>query len=311
MKRRPRILVVGSINMDLVIRCDKAPAGGETLLGESYTYIPGGKGANTAVAAARLGAEVTFAGKVGRDANGEILKNNLRNEGICTDFLGTDEKSGTGLAPIVVEKNGQNRIIVIAGANMTIEKADIQKAFEREYDAVMMQLEISQDIIIETCRIAKEKGVPVVLDAGPAQPFPLDKLVQLEILSPNETETLSLTGIEIESEADAKHAAEILQMKSNAKIIVIKMGGRGAYLYHNGTGKIYPSKKVEVVDTTAAGDAFTAALTFRYITTGDIEQAMIYANYVGALAVTKLGAQPSLPTAEEVEKFVESLKTCN
>jgi ribokinase len=307
-RKVPRILVVGSINMDLVIKCDNAPDGGETVLGQSYSYIPGGKGANAAVAAARLGAEVTFAGRVGKDANGASLRANLCREGISADFIGEDETNGTGLAAITLEKTGQNRIIVIPGANMSIEKEDIHKAFERDYDAVMMQFEISREIIIETCRIAREKGIPVILDAGPAQPFPLDKLGELEIISPNETETFSLTGIKINSIEDAKTASKLLQEKSNAKLVVIKLGDKGAYLYQNGEGELFPSHKVEVVDTTAAGDAFTAALTCEYTATGDIRQAIRYANFVGALAVTKLGAQPSLPTAEEVRSFSKGLK---
>lgn len=304
MSRKPSILLVGSINMDLVVKSEYVPNGGETILGESYDYIPGGKGANQGVAAARLGGEVTFVGKVGQDANGKQLKSNLKREGINTDFVMEDSESRTGLAVIMVEETGQNRIIVISGANMSITKENVQKAFEKSYDAVIVQFEIPRDIVIETCRLAKEKNIPVILDAGPAQNFPIELLQGLEIISPNETEAFALTGIEVNSAESAEEASKILRDKCNAKIVVLKMGDRGSYLYYKDKGEFFPSYKVKAVDTTAAGDAFTAALAIKYIAEEDIREAVKYANVVGALAVTKMGAQPSLPTVEEVDGFI-------
>jgi len=304
---KPSVLVIGSINMDLVLKSEKVPVGGETVLGESYAYIPGGKGANQGVAAARLGADVTFVGRVGEDANGKELKGNLLKEGICADFVIEDPESSTGLAAIMLEETGQNRIIVIPGANMRITKEDLQTAFEQTYDAVIIQLEIPDEIVMEACRLGKEKNIPVILDAGPAKSFPLEKLEGLEILSPNESEAFALTGVEVHSIESAEKAANVLKERSNAKIIVMKMGSLGAYLYKDGEGEFFPAHKVKAVDTTAAGDAFTAALTVKYISSGDINEAIQFANVVGAITVTRIGAQPSLPTVEGVRKFGASL----
>lgn len=305
MKKRPSILVVGSINMDMVLKSERIPLGGETIFGESFLYIPGGKGANQGVAAARLGADVAFVGRVGRDSHGGVLKESLVKEGIFTGYIREDEESRTGLAVIMLEQTGQNRIIAFPGANMKIEKNDVFQAFENIYDAVMVQFEVPEDIVIETCSLALKKGIPVILDAGPASKFPLEELHGLELISPNETETYALTGIEIITLADAKKASQILKERSNAHIVVIKMGDKGAYIYMKDKGELIPSYKVRAVDTTAAGDAFTAALTIKYAKDRDIREAVKYANAVGALTVTKLGAQPSLPTGTEVECFIK------
>jgi ribokinase len=303
MDSKPSVLVIGSINMDLVLKSEKVPVGGETILGESYAYIPGGKGANQGVAAARLGADVTFVGRVGEDANGKVLKGNLQKEGINAEFVIEDPENSTGLAAIMLEESGQNRIIVIPGANMNITKDDLQTAFEYTYDAVIVQLEIPDEIVLEACRLGKEKNIPVILDAGPAKSFPLEKLIGLEILSPNESEAFALTGLKVDSIESAEKAAKLLKERSNAKIIVLKMGSLGSYLFEDGKGEFFPAHQVKAVDTTAAGDAFTAALTVKYISSGDIKEAIRFANVVGAITVTKMGAGPSLPTVEEVERF--------
>lgn len=305
MEKKQSILVVGSMNMDVVLKSERVPSGGETIFGESYSYIPGGKGANQGVAAARLGAAVTFVGRVGKDSHGSELKSNLSREGISTEYVGEDEETGTGLAAIMLEKTGQNRIIVFSGANMKIDKKDLRQAFENMYDAVILQFEVSQEILEETCSLARKKGIPVILDAGPAKEFPLEKLQGLEIISPNETEAHALTGIEICTVDDARKASEILKERSNAKTVVIKLGDKGSYIYSGNEGELIPSYKVKAVDTTAAGDAFTAALAIKYIEHNNIKEAVKYANAVGALTVTKLGAQPSIPTKDEVEGFIK------
>lgn len=191
---------------------------------------------------------------------------------------------------------------------MKIAKEDLQTAFEHTYDAVIVQLEIPDEIVMETCRLAKEKNIPVILDAGPAKSFPLEHLEGLEILSPNESEAFALTGVEVNSVESAEKAAQMLIERSNAKMIVLKMGYLGAYLYENGEGEFFPAHKVKAVDTTAAGDAFTAALTVKYISSGDIKEAIRFANIVGAITVTQIGAQPSLPTKEEVGEFGVTLR---
>ncbi len=303
MNKKPNILVVGSINMDLVLRTHKIPSAGESHIGIDYTHIPGGKGANQAVAAALLGANVDFAGKVGRDSNGLRLKKGIESKGISTEYLTVDEQSQTGLAVVMLEDTGQNRIIIFSGANMQIRSEEVQKAFEKNYDAVIIQFEVPQEIVIETCTLATEKNIPVVVDAGPAQNFPLEKINGITILSPNETETREMCGIEPDSIENTEKAAKILKQRSNADIIVIKMGKKGALLYSGENSKLFSAPEVKVVDTTAAGDAFTGALALEYIKSGNIEKAIKFANIVGALTVTKLGAQPSLPFIREVGKF--------
>jgi ribokinase len=300
------LLVVGSVNMDLVMQLDRAPQGGETLLGRGYSYVPGGKGANQAVAAARLGMAVTFAGKVGADAHGPVLRERLEAEGIATGYLLNDSGEQTGFATIFVESDGQNRIVVFPGANMAIREADVAEAFGGDYKAVMINLEIPQEIVLEVCRLARDKGLPIILDAGPVRELDFSLLHGLEIISPNEAETQAITGIECRGVDDAVEAAQKLVRIAPSRFAVIKLGQRGALLYdvEQDTAKYVKGFPVEAVDSTAAGDAFTAAMTVHYLRYGDLGQAVAYANAAGALAVTRLGAQPSLPTTQEVRAFV-------
>jgi len=304
MNKKLSILVIGSVNMDLILKTERIPLVGESFLGKEYKYMPGGKGANRAVAAARLGSDVTFVGKIGKDSNGIELKNKMKLEGIKMNYLIEEKGLTTGLAVVILDNRGQNRILVYPGANMTINYKDISKAFEKDYDAVICELEIPIPIVIKTCEFAKERNIPFVLDPGPAQAFPLKKLKGLEIISPNETETLTLTGINICNLREAEKAAKIIADETEARHVVIKMGKKGALLYINGKAKYFSGYKVKVIDTTAAGDAFIAALTFAYLQT-DIERAINFANIVGALTVTKLGAQNSIPYLNEVEDFME------
>ncbi len=299
------ILVVGSINMDLVLESKRIPKRGESLIGENYNFIPGGKGANQAVAAARLGMSVSLLGKIGLDINGSELKNNLNNEDISTQFLFTDKLAKTGLAIVLLESTGENRILVYPGANMTIERDEIHNTLQRHYDAVMIQFEISQEAVIETCRLAKEKKIPVLVDAGPAQDFPLEKIKDIQILSPNETEAYSLTGVQIKSPEDAVKAAKVLYKRSNAEYIIIKLGEKGSVLFCNEKFEHFPAHKVKTVDTTAAGDAFMAGLAVQWLRHGDIRRAIKFASIVGALATTRLGAQPSLPQLNQFEAFIK------
>lgn len=304
MSDKKSILVVGSINMDLILETERSPEAGESVIGERYSNASGGKGANLAVAAARLGAEVTFAGRVGKDRNGDILRNNLETAGISTDYLKTDPYNQTGLAAIILEATGENRIVVVPGANLSLSPEDLTGPFSRDYDAVVTNLEIPAGITAKVRELAGRKNIPFILDAGPAQPFDLDSVSGLEILSPNETETKALIGARCETIQQVEEAAEKLSRASDAKSVVIKLGERGAYWYKDGAGGMVGPYWVEAKDTTAAGDAFTAGLTLEYLKTGDMESAVRFANAVGALSVTKLGAQPSLPTLAEAEHFI-------
>ena len=189
---RPSILVVGSINMDLVLRATRMPRPGESMIGETYCHIPGGKGANQAVGAARLGAAVTFVGKLGADANGVELRQTLVEQGISVDFVVVHDQSQTGLAVITLDAEGENSIIVFPGANMEIREEELHPAFfAGRYDALVLQLEVPRHIVVESCRLAREAGIPIILDAGPAQAFPLEDTPGIDILTPNETENSS------------------------------------------------------------------------------------------------------------------------
>lgn len=305
---KPRILVVGSLNMDLRLSLDRMPAAGETCFGRGYAYIPGGKGANQAVAAARLGGRVAFCGRRGADANGGILEEGLRTEGVDTAYLTADPAAQTGLAVIPVEADGQNRIIVLSGANMRVGEADLRAALRRPFDAVLCQLEIPLETVFTLHEMTRERGVPLILDAGPAMALPLHRLRGIEVISPNETETQAITGIRVTDDGSALEAARQIQSRAQARYVVLKLGGRGALLYGGGEGRFYPAYPVRAVDTTAAGDAFTAALTLRYLETGNMEAAVEWAGLAGALAVTREGAQPSLPAAAEVEALRRSME---
>jgi ribokinase len=292
--------------MDLVMQMDRAPQGGETLVGRKYSYVPGGKGANQAVAAARLGMEVTFAGKLGADAHGPVLRERLEEEGLDTRHLLNDAGEQTGFAAIIVESDGQNRIAVFPGANMAIQASDVEEVFGESYRAVMINLEIPHEVVLEVCRLAREKSLPIILDAGPIRDLDFSLLHGLEIISPNETETRAITGIECRGVDDAVEAAQKLVRIAPSKFAVIKLGQRGALLYdaEQDYAKYVKGFQVEAVDSTAAGDAFTAALTAHYLRFGDLPRAVAYANAAGALAATRLGAQPSLPTGAEVHSFI-------
>lgn len=301
-----RILTVSSANMDFVMSVSKIPQGGETQLESgTYQFVPGGKGANSAVAVRRLGGDSVFCCRLGKDANGSIMHNIYKKEGLDTRFIVVDPEAVTGLGAIMVEPNGQNRIILFPGANVRLTKDDIDASFISRPDALLMQLEIPVDAVMHAAWTAHEKNIPIILDAGPANAdFPLEELPPLEIFSPNETETEIFTGINPSNPNNCLRAAMELQKKVVAKYYVIKLGGRGCYIYD---GKYYhclPAYGVNAVDTTAAGDAFTAALTLEYLRSGDIVRAGRYANVVGALAVSKKGALPSLPTDAMVEKFI-------
>ena len=303
---KPSILVVGSANMDLTLATDALPLGGESIYGSAYHYNPGGKGANQASAAALLGAETWFAGKVGQDENGRSLRRSLEGFGVNTRWLLEDAQAPTGLAAIILEKTGQNRILVYPGANLRLAGGDVAAPIEAlRPDAIVLQLEIPDETAIACCAAANAMGIPVVVDAGPAKPFPIEKLEKPLVFSPNETETKVFCGLMPDTEENAKRAALMLWERTRATYVVIKRGEQGAFLRDaEGQCANFPAVPVKCVDSTAAGDAFTAALAVHFMRTRDIAAAIRYANAVGALSVTKAGAQSSMPTAAEVEEFI-------
>lgn len=303
------ILIISSANMDFVMPMASLPARGQTVIESgTYRYVPGGKGANSAVAVARLGGDCTFCAKLGRDDNGDALAALYEREGIDCRALCRSEHAPTGLAAIMVEADGSNRIVVYPGANMTLTEGDIDRALDTAPDALYLQLEIPHAAVLYAAKEAAARGIPVFMDAGPADAtFALEELPPLAVFSPNETEAEIFTGICPDSEQTCLACAEALTKRIKSAYIVLKLGSRGAYLYDTDkkAGTILPSLPVKAVDTTAAGDAFTAALTLHYLQTGDMTAAVRYANAVGALTVSRAGASSSLPTKDEVESFLK------
>jgi ribokinase len=299
-----RILVVGSANVDLVTRVPRCPKPGESLIGSSFATVAGGKGANQAVAAARLGARTHFAGCVGGDAFGAMQRATLSADGIDLAYLKTHVSEPTGTAAILVADEGQNIIVVTPAANLGIRPEDIDSMaplFD-DLDAVLMQLEIPLATVEATLDLARRKGVLSILDAGPAQRVPESIVAKADIVSPNETEAEAMTGIAVKSLDDAGRAASRL-LNMGAHEIVLKLGANGAY--YQGEGAFHaPVFEVTPVDTVAAGDAFTAALGCMWGTCPR-EDAVRFANAVGALATTVAGAQPSMPTRAAVDAFLK------
>jgi len=298
------ILVIGSANIDLVARVSRIPRPGETLMGQSFATICGGKGANQAVAAARLGGNVSFLGCVGDDAFGVQQKESLRAAGVKLDLLKTVSGTPTGTAIIEVSDEGENSIVVIPGANFQLTPEDIlacRAAFEAA-DAVLMQLEVPVAVVEAALDLARETDTLSILDIGSDQPVSEAVIGKATVVTPNTSEAERLTGMTIESDADVEAAAARL-LSFGSSHVVMKLGSRGSRYFGAGARFDAQPFKVEVVDTTAAGDAFTGALGVGW-NEGAIAETLRFANAVGALATTKAGAQPSLPFAEDVTRIL-------
>lgn len=299
MYKNIKAAVVGSINMDLILNMQKVPEVGENVLGTDYGYAGGGKGANQATALAKLGAKVKMIGKVADDSNGKKLLENLKNNNVDISGVTTDG-SQTGLAAIILDGEGRNRIVVYEGANAEIEPKKAVEEIGNNIDLLLIQFETNEEVVINTVNHAVNSGITTVIDCGPAKNFSLEKMQGATILSPNESETEALTGIYPDSEENIIKASKILESRSNAKFIVLKLGERGCALWNGNELKIFPPYKSNVVDTTAAGDCFTAALALEYVKSGNICKACDMGNKAGAIAVSRMGAQSSMPSIEEI-----------
>ncbi|MEK6781002.1 MAG: ribokinase [Bacteroidota bacterium] len=296
-----KIIVVGSSNTDMVIKADHFPIPGETILGGNFFMFPGGKGANQAVAAARLGGQVTFIAKTGNDIFGEQALNQFRKEGINTDFIITDINQPSGVALITIDDAGENTIVVAQGANGTLTPEDVQKAV-REFehaDLVLVQLEIPLEAVVHAVRLAKQFGKKIILNPAPARQLPDELLKELFMMTPNESEAGILLGIEIKGIAAIKDAAKKLYEKGVANV-VITLGADGAYIYNADGGQHITTIKVETVDTTAAGDVFNGALAVAISEGKMLKDAVEFANRAAALSVTRMGAQASAPYRNEI-----------
>ena len=304
--RQVHIVVVGSTNFDLVVKVPRLPKEGESLLATHLKFFSGGKGANQAVAVARLGGKPSLIGAVGKDVIGDFLIQGLVSNGIDTTWVKRDSERTTGCAFIPLLPNGNNCIVVDPSANFGLTPADLERAESviARADALMTVLEIPLEVVEAALRLAKKAGKLTVLDAGPPRACTPEILKLADIVSPNETELEHLSGEKVSGRVSAREAAEKL-LEVGARTVVLKLGSGGSMLVTDQGSEHFPACKVEAIDPTAAGDAFTAALTVCLAAGEPIEDAIRYANLAGALATTKLGAQPSLPTRAEVEAFRE------
>lgn len=296
-----KICVIGSSNTDMVVKSEKLPAAGETILGGTFLMNAGGKGANQAVAAAKLGANVTFVSKVGDDIFGKQAIQGFQKEGINTNFVFTDAENPSGVALILVDAKGENSIAVASGANGNLQIAEAEKSIEQisANDIVLLQLEIPIPTVEFAIKKCSENGAKVILNPAPAQKLNENIFKFLEIITPNETEAELLTGIKVTDLESAKHAAEVLHQKG-VKNIIITLGSRGAYLYNTNTNLLISAPQVQAVDTTAAGDVFNGALAVALSEGNEMEQAINFACKAAAISVTRMGAQASAPLRSEI-----------
>ncbi|MCC6352921.1 MAG: ribokinase [Verrucomicrobiae bacterium] len=304
--KRPRIVVVGSSNTDMVVKSRRIPAPGETVTGGTFVLAPGGKGANQAVAAARLGAEVTFVARVGADAFGDQAIAGYTRDGILVDLIARDEAHATGVALILVDDRGENAISVASGANHAMTPEDISRAAERirAADVLVLQLETPLPAVTRAAEIAAGAGVTVILDPAPApdEPLPEELLRHVTCIKPNETEAERLTGVPVRDEAGARAAAARL-LDSGPRCAIITLGAKGALLAEAGGMSLVPTIEIQATDSTAAGDAFTGALACGLGSGMPLPDAVRLASLAGALTATRMGAQPSLPTRSELHQF--------
>lgn len=297
------ICVIGSLNMDLVVNVDAMPKPGQTIIGSNFKEVPGGKGANQAVAMARLNGNVSMIGKVGEDGFGQTLISSLKNDKVDTTYIQTT-KGSTGVALITVDKNAQNSIVVSPGANFEVKEEDIDnniKAIENS-DIVVLQLETPLNTIKYALNKAKELNKYTILNPAPAVKLDDEIIKNVDLLTPNETELEIISGVSIETEEDIQKAAQIM-IEKGVKELIVTLGSKGSLYINKEKSMFKKAYKVEAVDTTAAGDSYTGALAVALSQDKGIEDAMDFASKVGALSVLKEGAQSSLPTLEDVKNF--------
>ncbi|WP_199636355.1 ribokinase [Serratia sp. PAMC26656] len=300
-----KLVVLGSINADHILNIEQFPRPGETVIGKQYKVAFGGKGANQAVAAGRSGADIAFIACVGADDIGERIRLQLATDRIDTQPIEAIADNTTGVALIFVNAEGENVIGIDAGANAAVTPDYLARYQQRviEADALLMQLESPLETVMAAARLAKQHQTQVILNPAPARELPDELLSLVDMITPNETEAQRLTGIAIANDDDAARAAQALHDKGIGTVI-ITLGSRGVWLSENGNGKLVPGFKVKAVDTIAAGDTFNGALVTALLEGKTMADAVRFAHAAAAIAVTRPGAQPSVPWREEIDAFL-------
>lgn len=302
-----KLVVLGSVNADHILTLEHFPHPGQTLTGNNYQVAFGGKGANQAVAAGRSGADIHFIACVGDDDVGHHIEKQLVNDRVNTQAIAKIANQSTGVALIFVNQVAENCIGIYAGANAALSPTYVQQHQNliESADALLLQLETPLESILEAAKIANQSQVKVVLNPAPARELPEELLRLVDVITPNETEALSLTGVIVHDEKDAHEAACVLHGKG-IKTVVITMGSRGVWLSEHGQGKLISGFKVDAVDTIAAGDTFNGAFVTALLEGKNAEEASHFANAAAAIAVTRSGAQPSVPWREEIDTFLSA-----
>ncbi len=301
------VVVFGSVNMDLVVEVQRLPLAGETLLGQNFFTAPGGKGANQAVAAARLGSHTRMVGRVGQDVFGTTLRDSLATDGVDIGGVEQDRSAPSGIAAIAVDAAGQNTIVVVPGANGTLDETDLVRLEDALVDArvLLLQLEIPVPLVTAAARAARRHNVTVILDPAPAQPLPPELYALVNILTPNQSEASTLTGIPVRDRETAARAAAIL-LEHGVRSVIVKLGADGAYWATAADAGWVPPFSVAAIDTVAAGDAFNGALATALASGRVWNEALRWAAAAGALATTKPGAQAAMPRLDELEVLLSS-----
>ena len=304
-QRRPVVVVVGSINMDVVVTASRLPAPGETIAGDELQVTPGGKGANQAVAASRLGAEVRMVGRVGTDAFGPMLRRGLQSYGVDVSRVASDPGCSSGAAAILLDANRENRIVAVYGANMRCDDDQVRETHSALVgaDCLLLQLEVPLAVSLAAARIARRNGVPVILDPAPASALPAEAYALVNVLTPNQTEAAALVGHPVDNISQGRSAAAELSGRG-VETAIVKLGERGAVWVSGDSSGHVPAFDVEAVDTVAAGDAFGGALGVALAEGRDLAAAVRFAAAAGAVAVTRPGAQTAMPSLDEVESLL-------
>lgn len=305
-----RLVVLGSVNADHVLRVPHFPRPGETLTGHSYQVVPGGKGANQAVAAARLGASVSFIARIGDDAIGRQMRQGFAQDDIDVSAVELDDKLPTGIAIIYVSDEGENSIGISAEANGALSPAVVKRHETMIADAhtLLLQLEVPLESVFEAARLARAHGTRVVLNPAPARPLAAELLALVDLITPNQTEAELLTRVKVSDEASAREAANRFHQMGIAEVM-ITLGSQGVYCSNGQHQQLIPGFRVEAVDTTAAGDTFNGALLAAQLAGADFDAAVRFAHGAAALSVTKFGAQSSIPGKQEVDTFLQAQAT--